>query len=103
MSERVYITCVRNIYVLCVCMYIQYVCVYCTYSTCTVCVQESISLLLLMTLYSELMGDHMTCNDIITSQKCKCTHYHIHSHESTFLGLADMEWRAVVARRPDWV
>ena len=23
-------------------MYIQYVCVYCTYSTCTVCVQESI-------------------------------------------------------------
>ena len=67
-----------------------------------------------MTLYSELMGDHMTCNDIIThitkmllTHYEVCTHYHIHSHERrrervhTFLGLAGVEWGTVVARRPD--
>ena len=32
-------------------MYTQYVCVYCTYSTCTVCVQESIMCVCVLVTY----------------------------------------------------
>ena len=56
-----------------------------------------------MTLYSELMGDHMTCNDII-SKMLHTTFTVMREGERvhTFLGLAGMEWGTAVARRPDW-
>ena len=61
-----------------------------------------------MTLYSELMGDHMTCNDIITAKKYAHTTTITVMREgervrTLFLGLAGMEWGTAVARRPDWV
>ena len=50
----------------------------------------------------------MTCNDIITSQKVQMKYAHTTTFTvmregdrvHTFLGLAGMEWDAVVARRP---
>ena len=93
MSERVYITCVRNIHVLCVCMYTQYVCAYCTYSTCTVCVQESIMCVCVVTYILVILRSSAAVvrasfsslnsfNNLSLHSSASAQHTHTHPHIS---------------------